>query len=290
MSSTNNKNALSHGLYARDFLFPWESEADFSKHYQEIHDHFQPVGPPQEEFVRDIAHLIWKKRRLIISSQLAYAQHPDAPAMAEAGRDGWEGLGRYLQQTSGDTARLSVGLRAAARASACVMIALATQINNELSTLAASPSNKNEKLKVFLCDLAKTPEPSASSKSSIEQNAAKLEDMLHKLSEISMPSPQSTAESGLSFESLNGLLIQVRATNESVIAMLKFAEEHDLEAGPFERAYCPAIMERDLKIAAMLDKQLDKAIQRLVNQKEYDRMYRKNGGIDLVRSIVRPHD
>ena len=57
--------------------------------------------------------------------------------------------------------------------------------------------------------------------------------------------------------------------------MLQYAEEHDLEQGPFERAYRPEIMERDLKLEAMLDKQIDKAMQRLVNQKEYDRMYRQ---------------
>jgi hypothetical protein len=88
--------------------------------------------------------------------------------------------------------------------------------------------------------------------------------------------PRLNLEDWLSFERLNVLLIQLKLANESAITMLQYAEEHDLQPGPFERAYGPEIMERDLKLEAMLDKQIDKTIQRLVNQKEYDRMYRQS--------------
>ena len=139
MKKPNNKNALSHGIYARDFVLPWESEDDYMKHYQEIRDHYEPVGPPQEQVVRDLAQLFWKKRRLNISSQLAYAQHPNAPAMAEAGRGGWEGLGQYLQKTSGDTARLSIDARKAAQASSSTLVFLSQMIQSKILEQSVSP-------------------------------------------------------------------------------------------------------------------------------------------------------
>lgn len=231
---SNNKNALSHGLFARDLVLPWESEEDFMEHYQEIRAHYKPVGAPQEAFVCDIAQAFWMKRRLNIALQLSFSRHPDAPAMAEAGRDGWEGLGQYLHKKAGNTTRLSTEARLAAKASASSMVELAKLISDRI--LAASES----------------------------------------------ASPQ-LPETQFNIESLKALLAQVRETNESVITVLKYAEQHDLQEGPFERAYRPEKLERDLKLAAMLDRQIEKAIQRLVNQKEYDRMYRQSGAeIELL--------
>jgi hypothetical protein len=125
----------------------WESEDDYIKHYQEMRNHYQPVGPPQEQVVRDLAHLFWKKRRLNIASQLAYVQHPNAPAMADAGRNGWEGLGRYLQETSADTARLSTHAREAVRASSSTMVLLCQLLHTKVleQSLSSQPTEAEQK-------------------------------------------------------------------------------------------------------------------------------------------------
>jgi hypothetical protein len=282
MKKPNNKNALSHGIYARDFVLPWESEDDYMKHYQEIRGHYEPVGPPQEQVVRDLAQLFWKKRRLNISSQLAYAQHPNAPAMAEAGRGGWEGLGQYLQKTSGDTARLSIDARKAAQASSSTLVFLSQMIQSKILEQSVSPpptepepteAEQKARTEAWLRSIYEQVQASAASSS--QPSAA--ENTANNMAKDSEPLPPSQpVEDWLNFERLNVLLIQLTQANKTAITMLQYAEEHDLEQGPFERAYRPEIMERDLKLEAMLDKQIDKAMQRLVNQKEYDRMYRQS--------------
>ena len=68
------------------------------QHYQEIREHFQPVGPPLPVLVRVIALSRWLFRRLFISSLLALALLPVSPALGVAAGSGWESLGRYLHQ------------------------------------------------------------------------------------------------------------------------------------------------------------------------------------------------
>ena len=60
-------NALNHGLYARQATLPWESSADYEAFYQGTRDELMPDGLLEEEAVREIADLQWRKRRLALS-------------------------------------------------------------------------------------------------------------------------------------------------------------------------------------------------------------------------------
>ena len=51
------------------------------------------------------------------------------------------------------------------------------------------------------------------------------------------------------------------------------SEKHDLEQRPGERAYRPDVVERTVKVEAQIDKQIEKALARLANLKEYKRIY-----------------
>jgi hypothetical protein len=56
------KNALLHGLYAKDVLLPWDSREDFLRLHQDLTDEFFPVGRAEEEAVLDLVFLHWDKR------------------------------------------------------------------------------------------------------------------------------------------------------------------------------------------------------------------------------------
>jgi hypothetical protein len=71
--------------------------------YESLRDELAPDGSAEEAAVLDYAILTWKRRRLNIGSQLAYRGHPDAAALAKAGKDGWDGVAKYL------TIRLATG-------------------------------------------------------------------------------------------------------------------------------------------------------------------------------------
>ena len=50
-------------------------------------------------------------------------------------------------------------------------------------------------------------------------------------------------------------------------------KNYDLEQRPGERAYRPDVVERTAKVEAQIDKQIEKALARLANLKEYKRIY-----------------
>ena len=101
--ATRPKNALAHGLYASDLVLAWENEQDFVDLHESIRQELNPVGSLEDIAVLDIARLHWVKRRLNVGAQLAYHRHPDAPAITEAGEEGWQGVRNYLRNKAGDT-------------------------------------------------------------------------------------------------------------------------------------------------------------------------------------------
>jgi hypothetical protein len=135
-SKPKAKNALTHGLYANDIVLPWEQEQDFLELHQGARVELRPVGALQDETVFEIAALHWKKRRLHIGTQLAYRAHPDAAAMATAGKEGWEGVGRYLHETSGNPDRFSDHARATANAQASAIQSVSQAIDQAMSQMS----------------------------------------------------------------------------------------------------------------------------------------------------------
>jgi len=114
-------NALSHGVYAQDHVLPWENKQDFFDFHNALREELEPDGPAEEEPVLGIASLYWKKRRMMIGSQLAYRRHPNAAALSEAGKGGWRGVGEYLEATSGKMQSVSDAIRSMALAHARVL-------------------------------------------------------------------------------------------------------------------------------------------------------------------------
>jgi hypothetical protein len=59
-----NTNALSHGLYSKDVVLPWESQSDFEALLEDLRSEWRPNGRSEEEAVFDLAYLAWLKSRL----------------------------------------------------------------------------------------------------------------------------------------------------------------------------------------------------------------------------------
>jgi hypothetical protein len=60
-----------------------------------------------------------------------------------------------------------------------------------------------------------------------------------------------------------------------IIPALKMMEQQGIEQDLAERAFRPDIIERELKVLALVDKQIEKALAHLIHLKEYKRLYRK---------------
>jgi hypothetical protein len=63
-TKSQKKIALTHGIYGKDILLPWESREEFEKLLTELQDELKPNGRMENEIVFDVAHLRWQKSRV----------------------------------------------------------------------------------------------------------------------------------------------------------------------------------------------------------------------------------
>lgn len=61
---TGNKNALSHGVYSKDVVLPFESQSDFEALVDDLRKEWHPNGRSEEEAVFDLAYVAWLKWRV----------------------------------------------------------------------------------------------------------------------------------------------------------------------------------------------------------------------------------
>jgi len=66
MSKQNRRNsfALKHGAYSGMTLLPGEDPVAFNRLHNDLIDEFAPVGPFEEDLVKSLARLIWRKQNL----------------------------------------------------------------------------------------------------------------------------------------------------------------------------------------------------------------------------------
>jgi hypothetical protein len=88
---------LTHGLYAREAVLPWEDAKRFEAFAQAIRDELNPNGPLEEEAVREVAELHWRKQRLALGYLLQYYKSPPPAELVEAANGGLASLAAYLQ-------------------------------------------------------------------------------------------------------------------------------------------------------------------------------------------------
>ena len=74
-------------------------------------------------------------------------------------------------------------------------------------------------------------------------------------------------------EKLTAVMSEMKAIGDMVAPTLRLIESYGLDERVCERAYRPDLMEQELKIHAEIDKRIDKTIVRLVQLKEYKRLY-----------------
>ena len=237
--ATRPKNALAHGLYASDLVLAWENEQDFVDLHESIRQELNPVGSLEDIAVLDIARLHWVKRRLNVGAQLAYHRHPDAPAITEAGKEGWQGVRNYLRNKAGDTDTVATRIRDSSKEQLAALTSVMELIKKRTAQMSSASAEYKPKLR------------------RIQQSDG------HDLVETISAEVQALWELG---DKLGSMAAQIAP-------MLQLIENFDLEQAPSERAYRPDVVERTAKVEAQIDKQIEKALARLANLKEFKRIY-----------------
>lgn len=87
-----------HGMFAKDFLLPWEDRDEFIALHDGLVREYFPVGISEEETVWHIAQLFWKKRRLIKLHTATVLRDSGTQAILETGETSWHGINRALRR------------------------------------------------------------------------------------------------------------------------------------------------------------------------------------------------
>src|SRR6266849_6201956 len=63
----SRRNALKHGVFAKQVVLPDESDAEFHALLDGLRNDFQPEGTVEDVLVEKLAALFWRNRRLVIA-------------------------------------------------------------------------------------------------------------------------------------------------------------------------------------------------------------------------------
>jgi hypothetical protein len=91
------RNALVHGLYAKDILLPWESERAFERLHSELKVEFRPSGRAEKEAVLDLAQLHWIKHNILRMRQSVVLNDPFTLDILATGKKSWRGIRKQLR-------------------------------------------------------------------------------------------------------------------------------------------------------------------------------------------------
>src|SRR5215469_5037466 len=95
-----SRNALVHGLYAKDVLFPWDCKEGFEKLHEDLKVEFSPHGRAEEEAVLDLAMLHRQKHTLWRMRQVAVLKDPFTADILETERKSWSGIRKSLRSAA----------------------------------------------------------------------------------------------------------------------------------------------------------------------------------------------
>jgi hypothetical protein len=215
-AQSRKKNALTHGIYGKDILLPWESREEFEKLLAELRDEFQPDGRMQNEIVFDLAHLRWQKYRVHQMWVAASYADPFVSDLVKAGRKSWAGMRNHLKCEA-------KGKR--------TMVKLLDELFLEQTAEAAKT----------LAELIQT---------------GNLADSATKTSETRKRDANAFRNVAKDF----------------TIPLIEAFEDRPNAEDSLHRTYSPEYLEPIIRLEAMIDARIDKALGRLVSLKEYKRL------------------
>jgi hypothetical protein len=102
IKQSRSRNALVHGLYAKDVLLPWDSKEDFEKLHEDLKTEFSPRGRAEEEAVLDLAFLHWHKQTIWRMWPTAVPNDPFTLDIVETERKSWSGIRKCLRAVAND--------------------------------------------------------------------------------------------------------------------------------------------------------------------------------------------
>ena len=100
--NVGNRNALLHGLYAKDVLLPWDSKEDFLALHEDLKAELTPHGRAEQEAVLDLAFLHWQKHTVWRLRQSAVLSDPFTEDIIQTQGKSWSDIRKGLRAAASD--------------------------------------------------------------------------------------------------------------------------------------------------------------------------------------------
>lgn len=90
--TTSTKNALTHGVYATDFVLPIESQDDFEALLSSFKAEWKPEGASEEQAVIELTNATWIGWRAARMAHLQFHRAPFGMESIKAGKTSWQDI------------------------------------------------------------------------------------------------------------------------------------------------------------------------------------------------------
>jgi hypothetical protein len=127
---TTKKVFFVHGLYAKDFLLPWDDRKDFAALHDAVKREFFPSGASEEEAVFDLTLLYWRKRTIWRLQTATVARDRFTEEIVATEKKSWAGIRRGLRERAQEEHNLVQTLEA----SVAKMVAKVERLGKKMTT------------------------------------------------------------------------------------------------------------------------------------------------------------
>jgi hypothetical protein len=142
-----SRNALVHGLYAKDVLLPWDCRDDFEKLHADLKAEFSPRGRAEEEAVLDLAVLHWRKQTVWRMWQTAVLKDPFTIDILQTNGKSWSKIRKGLR-TAAEDQRTLLGMAEAKHAK---MLSQIGRLQKEMDTASDAQESSSSKARSMRC-------------------------------------------------------------------------------------------------------------------------------------------
>jgi hypothetical protein len=125
--------SITHGLYARDVLMPWDDREEFEALHEELRKEDLPIGASEEQCVLDLALAYWHKQTIWRLRAATVLRDPFTQEIVDTEKKSWGAIRVSLRKMASEERSLKEVMEAGAADMVDVMSRLTRKLAKELS-------------------------------------------------------------------------------------------------------------------------------------------------------------
>jgi hypothetical protein len=137
---TKSVGCITHGLYAKDVLMPWDDRAEFRALHEELQREFFPSGASEEQCVLDLTLAYWQKQTTWRMRAAAVLSDPFTEDIVATGNKSWSGIRGGLRKMAREERSLKQAMEAGAADMVHAIARLTRKLGKKLSPAEAKES------------------------------------------------------------------------------------------------------------------------------------------------------